>query len=373
MTGLNAARLWVAALSDPAPERRDWGRARLLDAPTIAVPALIEALGNPYGRQGTVAALLAHLGADVAILPLRLSLANERSTRDREEISIALAYLETRVRHSRRLYNGTRLLQEVQPYLGREISVPEREQVNLVFELGVELCTTAISEDNTEPVNLTPPELTLPETIGGLVKLLHVGDSSRADRADEALREMGAEATPTMREALSAGRPAQAARLAVLLGDLGDLPSIAILLRIWPDLASGPTRLIVLRVLVQLAKKLVGEPTAVSIATLRDFLIFAKVEFRPEEAFSLVQTILNLAASSPSPELRTLLPHLKGRWLSPVPPSFERARLAIEEATEAWKDLPLPALSEGSAQALPVPAGPSSPEPSSLPKASERR
>ena len=167
---------------------------------------------------------------------------------------------------------------------------------------------------------------------------------------------MGEEAIPAMRQALSAGRPAQAARLAVLLGELGDLPSISPLLRIWPDLASSQTRLIVLKVLVTLAKKLPSEPTAIPISTLQRFLGFAKVQFRPEEAFYLAQAIERRAKYSPSPELRTVLPLLTGRWLNPVPPSFENARLAIEEATKEWKDLPMPAVSDEKSDSLPRPA-----------------
>ena len=187
MTAPGEARRWVAALSDSSAEIRDWGRARLLDVPSMAVPALIEALGDPFGRHGILAALLAHLGAEDAILPLRLCLASERSGREREEIQDALSHLEKRVRYSRRQENGLRLLHEVQPFLGRALSEAEREQVTLVFELGVELCTTPMPEGMAEPVDLTPPEPPFPETIEGLVKLLHVGDTSLADRAREAL------------------------------------------------------------------------------------------------------------------------------------------------------------------------------------------
>lgn len=356
MIDLNAARRWVAALSDASSETRDWGRARLLDSLTLAVPALIEALGEPFGRHGTAAALLAHLGAEEAILPLRLCLARERDRGERDEIEAALEYLEKRVRFSRRRENGLRLLHEAQPFLGRALSREEREQVTLVFALGVELCTTPMPENGAEPVDLTPPEPPFPETIEGLVKLIDHYQPSVANRVFEALRIKGDEAVPAMRQALSAGRPAQAARPAVLLGELGDLPSISILLRVWPDLASGQTRLIVLRVLVTLAKKLAVEPTAIPISTLRGFLSFAKVQFRPEEAYFVAVSIERLAKSAPSPELRTLLPLLKGRWLNPVPPSFERARLAIEEATEEWKDLPLPALADDRSNSLPLPA-----------------
>lgn len=95
--------------------------------------------------------------------------------------------------------------------------------------------------------------------------------------------------------------------------------------------------------------------TPEDIQAILSFLRWKKTEV---SSMLVAEVLGELAQRAPSPLFRSAIPLLRRQWGQPFPPgAFTRALKAIEHATSAWKDLPLPAFErEGEAQDLPLPA-----------------
>ena len=96
--------------------------------------------------------------------------------------------------------------------------------------------------------------------------------------------------------------------------------------------------------------------TAADIASLIALLHWQKTGTTAQQ---IAYALTTVALSSPTLELRRALPLLRPTWNHLfVPSEFTQAVKAIEEATEQWKDLPLPSESgdEADARNLPLPA-----------------
>ena len=95
-------------------------------------------------------------------------------------------------------------------------------------------------------------------------------------------------------------------------------------------------------------------------ADIQAVLLFLRWKKTEVSSMLVAEALGELATRAPSPMFRSAIPLLRRQWGQPFPPAaFTRALKAIEKATLAWKDLPLPAAEqeqEAETHDLPIPA-----------------
>jgi hypothetical protein len=206
--------------------------------------------------------------------------------------------------------------------------------------------------------------LGLPDSIPALVGMLGHADYAFRQAATDALAERGVEAVPALCEALQSRSPVVRQRAAEALDVIGvqaSLGPLADLLRREGESLSPETNVTdaVRGALAGLAPHLRRWPLTVaeSIALVRLHAVQNYVGV--PTGFSVIgaERLAVLATEHPTPELRVALAYLRGRWPL-VPRAFVQARNAIEKATKAWADLPLPTdTTDPPSKDLPRPAG----------------
>ena len=348
---------------------RDDAVIRLLNAPQVAPKVLLEALSRDGTNHALVATLLAHLRHTPAIYPLRLRLARTDDPETRASVERAVRYLEGVAIQDKSFGDqARRWMSEIRGRIGEPLSEREAAQVRLLFDFSLERLSGALS-----PIQeSSPPQLPFPQNIGPLITLLGESDVRLRDRAEDALNRIGPSIKPMLRAAITSANPNQLVRIARLLSAHADLETAPTLIALFPEIPEfSGTRMQILETLGVLARNLSKNPGALTVAEVVAWLAFARREMPTDDADFLGRALVWLAHENPCPELRAALPHLKSRWLIPSPPSFDQARLAIESATKAWKDLPVPAVPEFAPHSLPRPAATSESTLETLPRPTE--
>lgn len=196
----------------------------------------------------------------------------------------------------------------------------------------------------------------LPTETKDLVAALESPDKSWRQTVEWELSRRQGEAFSILISTLRNEFPTRPDRIIRILGEWGDLRAVSPLLDAWDTLGSS-TYMVIVEALTNLARVTAQHPLSLSEDEMLRFIIFARQELGASAA-PLGDALQNMAQLRPSPGLRRFLPFLKGKWLSPVPESFEKARQAILAATKNLADLPLPAEEADYTPDLPRPADP---------------
>ncbi|MBB6050521.1 HEAT repeat domain-containing protein [Armatimonas rosea] len=194
----------------------------------------------------------------------------------------------------------------------------------------------------TPPVIVVPAPVVVPtfEDMPDAIQALRSIHYGTRQAATATLIAIGEEAVPALMDLLDNGSTTLCYRAAEILGEIGDTRAIAPLIAIrktrGQDIEQACNR-----ALIKLAKQLPATATTEDIPLLIALIQRLRYDLSTHDvALSAAMALEHLARTRPTPSLRGAL-----KWLKPVvvplPPGFKSARLAIEEATEQWQDLPL--------------------------------
>jgi HEAT repeat protein len=179
-----------------------------------------------------------------------------------------------------------------------------------------------------------------PDDIAGLIQTLRSSNHTTREAATAKLIAIGQEAVPDLIESLKSTSPLVRYRAAEALGHIGDARAVAPLLTLRKTLDRDILE-VVNKALIVLAKQLNKTPRSEDIPALIALVRHLRFDAASQPAaISATSALAYLARNRPTPALRGALKWLKSLW-APLPPGFKETRIAIEEATKQWKDLPL--------------------------------
>lgn len=228
-------------------------------------------------------------------------------------------------------------------------SLQRKEAAHIIRLIADDLASRPILEQGVEYRRL-------PAEIRELVAALESPDYLWRETVEAELIKRQGQAFDVLIDLLNSKHTTRTDRIIRLLGEWGDLRAVSHLLQAWETLGSD-TYMVIVEALAYLAKAAAQRPLELSHDEMLLFLNFARQELGKAGA-PLGDALCVIAQQRPTRELREFLPYLKGKWLNPVPESFEKARLAILAATKDLAELPLPAEETGDTLDLPKPAAP---------------
>ncbi|MGC4047659.1 MAG: hypothetical protein QM758_28025 [Armatimonas sp.] len=214
-------------------------------------------------------------------------------------------------------------------------STQRREAARIIGKIAQDLANRTIIATEEELRRQLPTE------VKELILALGTQDKSMRYAIEQELNRRRLEAFPLLLDALRNKTTERPDRIIRLLGEWGDLQAVVPLLDAWDTLGSA-NYLVIVDALRSLTGAAAQRPLELSDEELLRFIIFARQELGLH-ASQLGEALCRRVEARPSPSLRIFLPHLRGRWLHPVPESFESARQAILLATQDMVSLPIAA------------------------------
>lgn len=327
MDDLVLSRL-IERLADADYGTRKHAVRLLVEKGDAAVPALIAALGDPrLTVQVRAVEALGRIGSAAAAAPVaRLLQMGDHALLT--EVALALTRLAERgidVREALARYDG---------YAAQDGGPPQRQAVVREREAADRL-----------PLPPLAGHRGVPAFTGGdpeaLIVHLRSANLEVRKAAGERLAELGAASVPALAAEMARRHPLSGPRAVQTLAETGHPSAVEplVALRVGNDYDLVFARHEALESLaLRLARRPYAEDDLPAIARL-----LAALPVGSAALGALAEHLAAWAQASPCPGLRRVLKPLKAGLLRPLPPHITALRRAIDAATSAWKDLPLPA------------------------------
>lgn len=197
-----------------------------------------------------------------------------------------------------------------------------------------------------EPIPAPPvaPSVELPRFAFGvetLIGLLRHAEYATRKAAGERLAALGAAAVPALAAEIARRHPWGCPHALFALGLTGAPAAVEPLVAFDPGRDEDRTAAREDGLTALAARFAARRPDPIETTAL--VRLFGALSPMSQEAMALAQTIAWLARHAPTPALRAALQPLKGSWRRLTPDAFRAIHRAVDEATAAWKDLPVAA------------------------------